>query len=76
TEGIEAHTGDVSASTQLAAAAMLPGNVGRPTSGAVAPAGDTTVTVSADGDRLFLEWLRHAVRVQGRGNVQTALGQS
>ncbi|MGW0933664.1 phage tail tape measure protein [Streptomyces sp. NPDC002666] len=75
TKGIEAHVGDVSASTQLAAATMLPGGPGQATRSAVTPTGN--IVVRGDGlNRALLEWLRGAVRIEGQGNVQTALGQA
>jgi hypothetical protein len=38
--------------------------------------GGTAVVINGTGlDRRMLEWLRHAVRVEGGGSVQMALGQ-
>jgi len=45
--------------------------LGGPVSG---PAEMPQLVMSADGDRYFLEWIRHTIRVEG-GNVQMALGQ-
>ncbi len=72
--GVEDNLDDVSASSQVAAAAALPRGPGRGTRSAVAPT--TNITVSGDGlNRALLEWLRNAVRVDGQGSVQTLLGQ-
>ena len=44
--------------------------------GTVGGGGPVSVVIDGAGlDRRMLEWLRHAVRVEGGGSVQTALGQ-
>ena len=37
-------------------------------------AGGTVVQLVADGESRYVEWLRHTIRVNGGGDVQTALG--
>ncbi|MDH2392310.1 phage tail tape measure protein [Streptomyces sp. HNM0663] len=73
-QGIESGTADVSASTQLAAAVMLPGHAGQ--TPRTAPAAGTTVVIDGTAmPRALLQWLRHSVRIDGQGSVQTLLGQ-
>lgn len=72
--GVEDNLGDVTAASQIAAAAALPRGGGQGTRSAVAPA--ARVVVSGDGlNRALLEWLRQAVRVDGQGSAQALLGQ-
>lgn len=79
--GISSSRGDVAAAMNNLSGLAAPAfTARRPGGGSAVRGGDgAQVTVVVDvsgGDRFLKEWIRRTVRVEGRGDVQVAFGQS